>query len=108
VLYDRVATDWLGFGTIRLPFIPAMDLILLFGHTRGHCGVAIQDGEGWVFQCGDSLPLSALHDVTPAWLNRLVLGPHGPRMQAFSQAHPEVRMLAGHMWHSFFESLPAG
>lgn len=94
---------WLGLEAIRLPLTPAMYLIPLFGHTRVHCGVAIRDGEGWLFQCGDALPLSAHYDVTPAWLNRPVLGPHGPRLRALAQAHPEVRMLAGHMWHSIFE-----
>lgn len=107
VLYDRVDADWLGFEAIRLPFNPAMYLIPLFGHTRGHCGVAIQDGGGWLFQCGDALPLDAEFDVTPAWLNRLVLGPHGPRLQAFAHGHPEVRLLAGHMRRSFFERQPA-
>jgi len=107
VLYDQANSDWLGFEAIRLPFNPAMYLIPLFGHTRGHCGVAIQDGDRWLFQCGDALPLDAGFDVTPAWLNRLVLGPHGPRLQAFAREHPEVRLLAGHMRRSYFEGQPA-
>jgi glyoxylase-like metal-dependent hydrolase (beta-lactamase superfamily II) len=106
VLYDQASEDWLGFAAIRLPFTPVMYLIPLFGHTRGHCGVAIQDGEGWTFQCGDALPLSAEFDVTPEWVNRLVLGRHGPRLKAFTQQHPEVHLLAGHMRRLFFESAP--
>lgn len=46
VPYDRVDAEWLGLEAIRLPFRPAMYLIPLFGHTRGHCGVAIEDGPG--------------------------------------------------------------
>jgi len=103
VLYDRPDAEWFGFEAIRLPFRPAMYLIPLFGHTRGHCGVAIQAGDRWVFQCADALPLSADFNVTPAWLNRLVLGPHQMRLQAFATQHPEVQMLAGHMWRPFFE-----
>ena len=102
VVYDRLDADWLGFEAIHPPFNPAVYLIPLFGHTRGHCGVALQDGEGWLFQCGDALPLSAEYDVTPAWVNSLVLGPHGQRLRTFAQAHPEVCMLAGHMWHSLY------
>jgi hypothetical protein len=56
-----------------------------------------------LFCCADALPVSADFNITPAWLNRLVLGPRGPRLQAFARDHPEVRLLAGHMWRSFFE-----
>jgi glyoxylase-like metal-dependent hydrolase (beta-lactamase superfamily II) len=104
VLYDRTDADWMGFEAIRLPFTPAMYLIPLFGHTRGLCGVAIEDGGRWTFQCADALPVSADFGVTPAWLNRVVLGPHGPTLKAFAARHPEVRMLAGHMWREFFVS----
>ena len=103
VLYDRVDADWMGLEAIRLPFSPAMYLIPLFGHSRGHCGVAIQDGSRWVFQCGDAAPVSHEYGVTPVWLSRLVLGPHVPRLRAFAREHPEVLMLAGHMWDSFFQ-----
>jgi len=108
VLYDRPDGEWLGLQAIRLPFTPEMFLIPLFGHTRGHCGVAIRDGERWVLQGGDALPLSADSSVTPAWLNRMVLGSHGPRLQALARQHPEAQMLAGHMWRSDFESRLAG
>lgn len=102
VLYDQPDAHWYGFEAIRLPFTPEMFLIPLFGHTRGHCGVAIWDGKTsgephWLFQCADSLPTDAAFDLTPAWLNRLVIGPHVPRLKEFAAAHPEVRLLAGHM-----------
>jgi len=103
VLYDQPTEEWLGFRAIRLPFLHEMYLVPLFGHTRGHCGVAIRDGDGWLFQCADALPLNTDFDITPQWLNRLVLGPHGPRLEAWRSAHPEVRLLAGHMRRSFFE-----
>lgn len=103
VLYDIPDADWLGFQAIRLPFSPQMFLVPLFGHTRGHCGVAVQDEGRWVFHCADALPTNAQFDITPQWLNRLVLGPHVPRLRAWSSSHPEVQLLAGHMWRSFFE-----
>jgi glyoxylase-like metal-dependent hydrolase (beta-lactamase superfamily II) len=104
VLYEQVTDQWQGLDAIRLPFTPEMFLVPLFGHTRGHCGVAIRDTGGWLFQCADALPASAQFDFTPAWLNRLVLGPHGHRLRAWASAHPEVRLLAGHMWQSWFET----
>jgi glyoxylase-like metal-dependent hydrolase (beta-lactamase superfamily II) len=102
VLYEHIDATWLDFEAIRLPFIPEMYLVPLFGHTKGHCGVAVQDGSHWVFHCADALPTNAQFDLTPGWLNRLVIGDHVPRLQAWSIAHPEVQVLAGHMWRSFF------
>ena len=104
VLHDHTSAEWLGFDAIPLPFSPQIYLIPLFGHTRGHCGVAIQDGDGWLFQCADALPTNAQFDLTPGWLNRLVIGPHVPRLSEWAVCHPEVRLLAGHMWQTFFDS----
>jgi glyoxylase-like metal-dependent hydrolase (beta-lactamase superfamily II) len=103
-LYERITATWFGFDAIRLPFTPEMYLIPLFGHTQGHCGVAIRDGDGWLFQCADALPTNAEFDLTPQWLNRPAIGPHVPRLRVFAEAHPDVRILAGHMWQSFFEN----
>lgn len=105
-LYDEPTTDWYGLPAIRLPFTPEMFLIPLFGHTRGLCGAAIRDGQGWLFQCADAIPTNAQWDVTPDWLNRLALGPHTPRLRAWAAAHPDVRLVAGHMWQSFFSPPP--
>jgi glyoxylase-like metal-dependent hydrolase (beta-lactamase superfamily II) len=33
---------------------PELLLIPLFGHTRGHCGVAVRDADGWQLHCGDA------------------------------------------------------
>ena len=103
-LYEQTTNQWYGFDAIHLPFIPEIYLTPLFGHTPGHCGVAIQDGNRWLFQCADALPTNARFDLTPAWLNRLVIGPHVPRLRSWAAAHPEVCILAGHMWQSFFET----
>ncbi len=48
--------EWLGFEGIRI--VPGLDvevlLIPLFGHTRGHTGVAVKTPEGWLLHCGDA------------------------------------------------------
>jgi glyoxylase-like metal-dependent hydrolase (beta-lactamase superfamily II) len=75
-----------------------MYLIPLFGHTGGHCGVAIENGNGWVFQAGDAMPANAEYDLTPRWLKDIVLGKHVQRIKTFSQAHPEVKIVAGHTY----------
>jgi glyoxylase-like metal-dependent hydrolase (beta-lactamase superfamily II) len=103
VLYETPTEEWLGFDAIRLPFTPEMLLIPLFGHTRGHCGVAVRDGDGWLFQCTDAVPTNAQFDLMPSWVNRLVIGPHVDRIRDCAASHPDVRVLAGHMWRSSFD-----
>ncbi len=96
--YDQCTEKWFEFDAIPLPFTPRMFLIPLFGHTSGHCGVAIKDGDGWLFQAGDAMPANAEYDVTPAWMNRMVLGKHVERIRKFSLAQPEVKIVAGHTY----------
>jgi glyoxylase-like metal-dependent hydrolase (beta-lactamase superfamily II) len=101
---------WFGFPAIRLPFDlglkaeATMWLVPLFGHTRGHCGVAIQTESGWLFHVGDAAPIESLGEV-PNWLVNLVLGPHAPRLREFAAAHPEIRMTTGHMALNFFREV---
>jgi len=102
-VYQEQGERWFDFDAVRLPFAPEMWLVPLHGHTRGHCGVAIQRDDGWLFHMGDAAPLGLGYDV-PEWLVRAVLGPHVPRLRAFRDAHPEVEITTGHMWLDFFET----
>lgn len=47
---------WFGFESVRI--LPGLDaevlLVPLIGHSRGHTGVAIRDGDGWLLHCGDA------------------------------------------------------
>lgn len=103
VLYEDTGERWFDFAAIRLPFEPEMWLVPLFGHTRGHCGVAVRTESGWLFHVGDAAPMG-LAEYAPRRLVRFVLGPHAPRLREFSAAHPEIRMTTGHMWLDFFAS----
>lgn len=96
VFYENPDSDWYGLPAFRLPFAPEMFLMPLPGHTRGHCGVAICTGDGWLLQCADALPVGTVLDLTPAWLNRIVLGAHVPHLVRLAEEHPEVHLLAGH------------
>ena len=93
-LYDSVNANWLGFDAIRLPFKQEMYLVPLFGHTRGHCGVAIKSDTGWHFHVGDA---ASFTEGVPAWLLRIIVGPHHARLRAFESDHPEVCIFTGHM-----------
>ena len=100
-LYDDTGEWWFDWPAIRLPFEPEMWLVPLFGHTRGHCGVAIRTESGWLFHCGDAEPVD-FGGSLPGWMVRAVVGPHVPRLRAFRAAHPEIRMTTGHMPLRFF------
>lgn len=53
VQHDEPGDPWFGF-----PAVAAIDddvlLVPLPGHTRGHCGVAVRDGDRWLLHAGDS------------------------------------------------------
>lgn len=102
-LYDDGNGSWFGFPAIRLQVMPEMYLIPLNGHTRGHCGVAFRTDAGWWFHLGDAAPLQFEH-LFPAWLERLILGDHLPRLYAFRAQHPEMQWTTGHMRLDFFEA----
>ena len=101
-LYDSRGDKWFDFDAIRLPFDPEMWLVPLFGHTRGHCGVAIQTAQGWLFHVADAAVIDSVVQP-PAWLVSLVLGPHSQRLNEFHARHPEIRMTTSHMPLDFFE-----
>lgn len=54
--YSEHGEPWFGFDAVRaltgLP--PEILLVPLAGHTRGHAGVAIDTGDGWLLGAGDS------------------------------------------------------
>ncbi|HJQ46639.1 MAG TPA: MBL fold metallo-hydrolase [Amycolatopsis sp.] len=54
--YPDLGEPWLGFDAVReLKGLPAGILLVpLAGHTRGHAGVAVDTGDGWLLHAGDS------------------------------------------------------
>ena len=56
VTHDADGDDWFGFQSVRI--LPGLDVEVLLvpmrGHSRGHTGVAVRDGDGWLLHCGDS------------------------------------------------------
>lgn len=56
VTHGTGGEEWFGFESVRI--LPGIDteilLVPLLGHTRGHTGVAIGTGEGWLLHCGDA------------------------------------------------------
>ena len=102
--HDLQREGWYDFDAVRIPGLePEIWLVPLSGHTSGHCGVALKTENGWIFQCGDSVPVNLQFNLLSTLLYRPTIGPHVPRLKAFTEAHPDVRMLAGHMLLDWFE-----
>lgn len=59
--YPRSTRKWFGLEArpVDLGFESEVLLIPLFGHTLGHCGVAIQQGDRWLLHVGDAYYLRA-------------------------------------------------
>lgn len=54
--YGRSARRWFGLEArpVELGFSSDVLLIPLFGHTVGHCGVAVRQGDRWLLHAGDA------------------------------------------------------
>jgi glyoxylase-like metal-dependent hydrolase (beta-lactamase superfamily II) len=54
--YGRSARQWFGMEArpVEIGFSSEVLLIPLFGHTLGHCGVAIQQENKWLLHVGDA------------------------------------------------------
>lgn len=71
VIHDHSDLTWFGMPARQIDTGLDVDIMMipLFGHTRGHCGVAIGHNEGWLFYVGDAFYLvneldSVNHPVT--------------------------------------------
>jgi len=95
--------DWFGFKNLRVQegLDPDVRLIPLHGHSRGHCGVAVQTSTGWLLHCGDATypfytenkpagpfkPLPFYVMSPPKWLEKSLLGENTPRLKELHQQY---------------------
>lgn len=110
-VYAQTGEPWFGFEAVRqlrgLP--PEMLMVPLFGHTMGHCGVAIHSTRGWLLHAGDAyfdadevkLPQRrcALQVGLFQMINQTDRGlrlHNQARLRAFTAAHPEVEVFCAH------------
>lgn len=58
---SRSTRRWFGLEArpVNTGLSSAVLLVPLFGHTRGHCGVAVQQGDRWLLHVGDAYYLRA-------------------------------------------------
>lgn len=62
VTYDEDDATWHGLPARRLEGPDGLFLVPLFGHTHGHCGVAIDGDDGPLLHCGDAYYLRSEFD----------------------------------------------
>jgi glyoxylase-like metal-dependent hydrolase (beta-lactamase superfamily II) len=56
VLHEPGNDTWFGFPAYKVSNIAGNRILLipLYGHSQGHCGVAVEVGEKWLLHCGDA------------------------------------------------------
>lgn len=110
VTYAGPTRDWFGFDAHQLDGLPAdFALVPLGGHTAGHTGVAVRDGERWLLHCGDAYyyhreldadpqPHPILHQVqTGAEVHRdLRLGTQARLRELVRRHGAEVSLISAH------------
>lgn len=85
--YAPEGDDWFGFTSVPLKGLPSsFRLVPLGGHTKGHAGVAVHDGERWLLHCGDAY-----------YYHRELDTDHHPHplldlVQTTSEAHHDLRL----------------
>ncbi len=109
--YVEEGEPWFGFAAVRsLEGLPEEILAVpLFGHTHGHCGIAIETGDGWMLDAGDSY-----FDPREVHGPRRVCGPrvrlfeaivttdrgqrvaNQDRLRRFTADHPDVDVFSAH------------
>lgn len=111
VIHDLRGERWMGFdcASVVEGLSPRILLVPLPGHTPGHCGVAVQTGDGWLLHCGDAAsPYAAAADpYVPTgeagagplgrWFVHWMIGEQVPRLRALVQQYPDsVTLISGH------------
>ncbi|WP_406268137.1 MBL fold metallo-hydrolase [Nocardia sp. NBC_00881] len=79
--------DWFGFNAMQPKGLSAdFQLIPLGGHTAGHTGVAVRDGDRWLLHCGDAYYYHRELDPVPQ--------PHPilDIVQTTSEVHHDLRL----------------
>lgn len=110
--YKQSEDEWYGFEARRIDIDIEADIFLipLFGHTNGHCGVAIKHLNKWLFYVGDAYylkveledtvhPVSELakiradnNDLRFETLNRI---------RKFVIEHPDIEVFGYHDFEEF-------
>lgn len=105
--HGEAGETFYGFEAVRAVSEDVL-LVPLFGHSRGHSGVAVRDGAGWLFHAGDAyfepgdLATPRTSSTGLGAFQRLVAFDDGARtrnrerLRGLKTAHPDVRLFSAH------------
>ncbi len=73
ITYGSTSENWFGLEArkVRIDFNADIFLIPLFGHTLGHCGIAIKQQNKWILHIGDAYYLRAETKIDDHPVNQL-------------------------------------
>ncbi len=105
--YGSSVSEWFGFEARRVDANTETEILLipLFGHSRGHCGVALRIDAQWIFYVGDAYYLrieldNETHPVTQlaranADDNDMRIASLG-KIRQLAKDHPEIQFFGYH------------
>lgn len=118
--YSEEGEPWFGFEAVRgLEGLPEEILLVpLFGHTLGHCGVAVRSTRGWLLHAGDAYfdprEVNGSERVC-AWKVGLFQAlvqtrrsqrlANQARLRAFTATHPDVRVFSAHNPFEYLDAI---
>lgn len=106
--YGKTDTEWFGLEArkVAIDFESKIYLIPLFGHTSGHCGIAVQQKDKWLLYVGDAyylrdelfVPNHPVETVAAAnaMNNSLRLASLEKLRQLHKEHHDEIEMFGYH------------
>lgn len=105
--YSKCDVNWFGFEgrRVSIGIESEIYLIPLFGHTFGHCGIALKTMAGWLFYIADAYYMRIEltdNDHPVNELARLRADDNNLRIETlekikkFSKEHPEVKLFGYH------------
>ena len=116
--YQHNGEPWLGFEAVRSMQGLGDDILMvpLFGHTHGHCGIAVEAADGWLLHAGDAyfdareIKLPKRHCALAPDLFQLFATTeranrrhNQDRLRALYADHPEVEIFCAHNPSEYFE-----
>jgi glyoxylase-like metal-dependent hydrolase (beta-lactamase superfamily II) len=116
--YQHNGEPWLGFEAVRSMQGLGDDILMvpLFGHTHGHCGIAVEAADGWLLHAGDAyfdareIKLPKRHCALAPDLFQLFATTERAnrrhdqdRLRALHAGHPEVEIFCAHNPSEYFE-----
>lgn len=116
--YQHNGEPWLGFEAVRSMQGLGDDILMvpLFGHTHGHCGIAVEAADGWLLHAGDAyfdareIKLPKRHCALAPDLFQLFATTeranrrhNQDRLRALHADHPEVEIFCAHNPSEYFE-----